>query len=58
MEKLRNNYNLKVKATFKVVKTGKDDLLSNTMDSMSSESDEAFVSHSHSSIEEIKDESG
>ena len=58
MEKLRNNYNLKVKATFKVVKTGKDDLLSNTMDSMSSESDEAFVSHSHSSAEEIKEESG
>lgn len=58
MEKLRNNYNQKVKATFKVVKTGKDDLLSNTMDSMSSESDEAFVSHSHSSAEEIKEESG
>ena len=47
MEKLRANYNQKVKATMKVVKAKKDDLLSNT-ESLSSESDEAFVSHSES----------
>ena len=35
----------------KVVKAKKDDLLSNT-DSLSSESDEAFVDHSDSSVED------
>ena len=48
-EKRRAFYNEKVKATMKVVKhrkSKKDDLLSNTLDSSSSQSDEAFVSHS------------